>query len=202
MKKNKLPIITNILLVLLETIGLIITYIVNKKIPIEYYTELSNIFSLIITIIYLYYLFNNKKITKLIQLLKYTSVLCLTITFIIVIFVLAPMDNFNYKWFLFNGDFIFYHFLCPILSFISFMFIEKYDKFTFKDNIRSLYPTFIYSIVLVILNIIGLITGPYPFLEVRNNSIITSLIWFIILISFMFGLSNLLTYLKNKTRYN
>ena len=198
MKKNKLSIIMNLILVLLEVLGLIMTIKIYNKIPLEYYTELTNLYTLIITSIYLYYLITNKKIPKLIQILKYISVLDLTITFLMVVFVLVPMNDFNFKWLVFNEDFIFFHFLCPIVSFISYMFIDKYDKFTKKDIIRSTYPTIIYSIVLITLNILNIVTGPYPFLEVRNNPVIHSLIWLVSLQTFLIGLTILLTYLKNK----
>ena len=197
MKKKNYAITLNIILIILEVIGLIVTLVDNHKLDIQYYTIDSNVFALIVSTIYLYYLLKDKE-SKLISIIKYTSVLCLSITFLVVIFVLAPMYNFNYKWFLFNGDFVFYHFLCPIISFISFMFFENHDLHGLKDNIRAMYPTLIYSIVLIILNIIGIVTGPYPFLEVKNNGVVASIIWFVLLISSMFGLSNLITFIKHR----
>ena len=196
--KKKYAIISNIILVVLELIGLILTITKNKTFMIQYYTQDSNLFALIVSSIYLYYLVEKEKVPKIIDLLKYTSVLCLTITFLVVILVLAPMFNFNYKWFLFDGDFIFYHFLCPIISLVSFILFESNELKGIKDVIRSMSPTLIYSIILIMLNILNIVTGPYPFLEVRKNGIFISIIWSIVLLGSMFGLSFLLLLLKNK----
>ena len=122
------------------------------------------------------------------------------VTWLVVVFVLAPMVKFNYKWILFNGDFLYYHFLCPIVSLISFIFFEEHNKYDLKDNVRSMYPTLIYAVILIILNAIGKVKGPYPFLEVRTNSYLSSIIWGIGLIGSMFLLSIILTKIKKKIK--
>ena len=64
MKKRKVAIILNVLIIIFEIIGFIITYNNNHRIAIEYYTEDSNILALITSIIFLIYLLFNKKIPK------------------------------------------------------------------------------------------------------------------------------------------
>ena len=74
------------------------------------------------------------------------------------------------------------------------------DKLNIKNSFISLIPTVIYSIVLIILNIVNVVDGPYPFLKVCNQSVLTSILWVIIIYAIVFVVSHFLRTLHNKCR--
>ena len=199
MNKKRISILLNILIVLLEIIGFVITYVINKKISIEFYTEDSNILALITSSIFVIYMLNKKEIPRWLKLLKYATTICLSVTFIVVIFILAPMYNFNYPYLLFHNSLLYQHLLCPILSIITFIYFDNLGDFNIKDNFTSLSLTLLYAIILIILNILKLVIGPYPFLMVYEQSIIISIIWFIIIFTLAYLIGYMLRVIsKNK----
>ena len=199
MNKKKISILLNILIVFLEIIGFVITYVINKKISIEFYTEDSNILALITSSIFVIYMLNKKEIPRWLKLLKYATTICLSVTFIVVIFILAPMYNFNYPYLLFHNSLLYQHLLCPILSIITFIYFDNLGDFNIKDNFTSLSLTLLYAIILIILNILKLVIGPYPFLMVYEQSIIISIIWFIIIFTLAYLIGYMLRVIsKNK----
>lgn len=170
------------------------------------YTENSNIFNLITVSIYLLYLIGflpikTKQGIKFIKQIRYISTCCLTLTFIIVLFVLAPMEGLNgYKTMFFSGAMLFNHLLTPLLSFYSFVFMEKEPILEKKNSLYALIPTLIYAVITVTLNAIGVLDGPYPFLCVRDQSIMVSIIWILIIFSVNYALSVLILYLNRKNK--
>lgn len=201
MKRN-ISLILNILIIILEIIGFIITLNNNGRIGIEYYTEDSNILMLITSIIFTFYLLFNKKIPNYLKLLKYTATICLTVTFLVVIFILAPMLNFNYNYLLFSNELLYHHLLCPILSIITFIFFDNFNKYSIKDNILATMVTFIYGIILVILNLIKVVDGPYPFLRIYNQSLGASILWIIVILSLTYIIALILRLLNNRIKKN
>ena len=94
--ENKKLLILHLLMILLEVMGLITTINVTHSIEFQYYREDSNIFMLIVSLIFVYFLVLNKKIPIWLEVLNHMAVLGLSVTFIVVIFILAPMYKFNY----------------------------------------------------------------------------------------------------------
>lgn len=104
-----------------------------------------------------------------------------------------PMNNFNYEFFFFFGPNLYMHVLCPIIALISFIFFEKNDvENTLKNNLRAIYFTIIYAIILISLNIIGLVSCPYHFLKVTEQSVFMSIFWLILILGFAFILSRVI----------
>lgn len=186
MKRKNISIILNLLIVILEIIGFICVFKYNGNIQFEYYTEDSNIIALFVSFIYAIFLLLNKKIPKWLSMLKYMMTICLTVTFLVVIFVLIPMADFNFFHYMFDGALLYQHTFCPILAIITFIFFDELSNYNLKDNIIGLSLTFLYSLILVPLNIMDIVVGPYPFLMVKNQTILASIIWFIILNSLSF----------------
>lgn len=197
--KNK-SLVLNILIVLLEIIGLIVNLSFNKRIGIQFYTTLSNIFVLITSLIFIIYLLNKKDIPKYLKIMKLSSNVCISITFLVVIFVLSPMFNFNYVYMLFHNEFLYYHFLCPILSIIAFIYFDELGDFNKKDSYFGFSFTLVYSIVLATLNILKIVYGPYPFLKVYEQSIIASALWFVLINGLSYLVGILLIKMYNKSR--
>jgi hypothetical protein len=78
-----------------------------------------------------------------------------------------------------------YHTLVPIISFISYVFFEEGSK---KKYIGLLF-TIIYGTILIILNLLNLIVGPYPFLEIKTKSLMMCITWeiIILIVSYLLG---------------
>lgn len=125
----------NVGIIILEIIALIICLNTFGSVDLVYYTIDSNIFLLISCILYLIY---RNKLPRIVQLFKYSSTLSVLITFLVVVFVLLPMYNFNFNFLLWDGPNLYVHVLCPIIALISFVFFEKNDlENTFKNNLRA-----------------------------------------------------------------
>ncbi len=182
--KNKEKVLS-VLFILLEVAAIITTIISLGKIQIEFYTEDSNIFALIVTIIYSYYLFSNKKVPKIVNILRLSSLAMLMITFLTVSLVLVPIYRMDLS-FAYWGPNFFYHLVCPILFFINYTFFSKKEEFNTKDLFISTTPTIIYGIILIAMNVIVKGYGPYPFLYVYEQPVYLSVLW--ILIFFMTNL--------------
>jgi len=180
-KKREISLLLNILIVLFEIFAITLYKPLNCNFFV-YYTNLSNIFLFITSLIFLYYVLKNKEINKKVQILKYSSTVSVTLTFLVVVLVLSWQIKGGLFLLLFDGPFLYVHTLCPILAIITFIFFEHYDL---KENINIFYAvifTIIYAIITVILNILRIIRGPYPFLMVYQQPVMVSIIWFIILL--------------------
>ena len=214
----------NVILIIFGIMGFIRTLIGMGNPAIEYYTQLSNYFALISATIYTFYLLKIRKerekskvkeneegnenkektrtnttIPKWVSILKYSSTLSLLVTFLVVLFILLPIYGLKiFVWLFFLGSNLFYHTLCPILTFISFMFFEKHNIKGLRDNFRAIYFTIIYAAIFITLNILKVIEGPYPFLMVYRQPVYMSIIWFILIVGGAFGLSMLIMKIKNK----
>ena len=196
--KKRISILINCLIIVLEIVGFIYTYSFNHRIAIEYYTEDSNIFALFVTLLFLIFILFNKTIPSWLKIFKYSMTICLSVTFFVVIFILAPMYKFNYGYLLFHNELLYHHLLCPVLSIITFIFFDDLGKITLKDCFKGLITTFIYAFILITLNILNIIEGPYPFLMVYKQSIVASIIWFILIIGFAYFIAYMLKKLYTK----
>jgi len=200
MQRN-VSIALSIIIIILEIIALIVCYN-SFGINLAYYTIDSNIFLLISTILYLLTINN---VPKIVQLLKYSSTLSVFITFLVVVFVLYPMYNFNFQFLFLDGPNLYMHVLCPVLALISFIFFDSNEiENSLKNNLRSLYFTIIYAIILISLNILNVVSGPYPFLKVNQQSPLMSLFWIVLILGGALILSKALLFLKdmNNILYN
>ncbi|WP_407416456.1 hypothetical protein [Methanobrevibacter sp.] len=199
MDKYNVGIVLNVLLVILEVIALIQCYHDFGSIDFRYYTIDSNIFALIAAVLYLY---TRKNIPKVVKLAKYSSALSLLITFLVVIFVLYPMYNFNFQLMFLDGPNFLMHIVCPLIVLISFIFFEEIDlENSLRNNVRSLYFTIVYAIVLISLNILRVLVGPYPFLKVYEQPVFMTVLWLVGILVFAFILSRILMKLNELTRY-
>ena len=200
MQRN-VSIALSIIIIILEIIALIVCYN-SFGINLAYYTIDSNIFLLISTILYLITINN---VPKIVQLLKYSSTLSVFITFLVVVFVLYPMYDFNFQFMFLDGPNLYMHVLCPLLAVISFIFFDSNEiENSLKNNLRSLYFTIIYAIILISLNILNVVSGPYPFLKVNQQSPLMSLFWIVLMLGGALILSKALLFLKdmNNILYN
>ena len=173
--KKRVDIIINIFIIILELYAVSRMIIREGVIDLEYYTVLSNILALFTCITYLGFYGKN---TDLINKLYFMVTCMMTLTFLIVFFVLVPMYNFDYYWLMCKGSNLMMHTLCPILMIISYTFNNKKEV----NKYLPLIPTVIYGIIMLGFNITKTLDGPYPFLRVYNQSILMTILWIIILL--------------------
>lgn len=183
MSKKKLALIVNIIILVLELIAFGKSLFTEHSIAVEYYTNDSNIIALISSLLFIIFYSKEKEFVKDI---RFVSTSCLAVTFLVVIFVLCPMYNFNYKLLMFTDNFLIFHTIVPILSIFSYITLEDRSS----KNYLCLVFTIIYSIVLVTLNILNLVKGPYPFLMVTTQNPLMTLLWGVIIIggSYVIGI--------------
>ena len=196
MKKS---LVLNLLIIILEIVGLMTVYVLYHQLGIVFYTVLSNILMLISSSLLVGYIINKKEIPKWLSLFKYMSTICVTLTFLVVVFILSPMYGFNYKHMLFENELLYLHFLCPVLSIITFVFFDNLD---IDKVFIGTTATLVYGITLLILNLLRIVDGPYPFLRVYNQPIYMSIIWFIIILGMSYLIGLLLKILYDKFNYS
>lgn len=194
--RKKMCLLLNILIIVFEIIGFVLSFRNYSRIPIEYYTEDSNILTLITSIIFIAFVIAGKKTPYFLKILKYISAVCLTVTFLVVVCILIPLYNFDFNSMLFKGEMIFHHILCPIVGVITFLFFDEIDKYTTKESLVAVSATFIYGVIIIILNVLNKISGPYPFLEIRNQTVTISIMWSVI----MFLLTYIVAFLFRRVK--
>ena len=156
-----------------ELVGLVLASIENGWGQFIFYTQNSNYFLLAATLVHLYFLLKKQAVPKAVNRLKYIATCTTTVTFVVAVAVLLPMYKRPYITFL-NGANIFQHTLCPILGFISLLFMNPVEK---RDSRLALIPTGIYTLVVVPLNYFRVYDGPYPFVKVHNQPWYMSVLW-------------------------
>ena len=198
-----ISLILNLSIFIMEIIGLSLSISNHGLALFQFYTEDSNIFAMLVSGIYsIFIIINLKNNTNAfptwVRLIKYMSVCCLTVTFIVVIFVLAPMAGDNgYKFMLFSSSMLYHHFLCPIVAFLSFVGFESTTSLKKIYTLYALIPTCLYAGITIILNIAKVLTGPYPFLRVYEQPIYMSILWCIIILGTAFILALLIRIVSN-----
>lgn len=190
-------IIINISIIFMEIFAFVDCFKLDGIKCFQYYTQDSNLFLMISCILYLIVcLANKEKKSRFISLLKYSSTVSVTVTFLVVVTILAPVMG-GYKAMMFDGTMLYHHLLCPILGFVSFIFLEDHEISGLKDALLAMIFTVIYGIIAVILNILGIMDGPYPFLKVYEQSLLMSVMWVFLMNGSNYLLNIGIAYLNN-----
>lgn len=164
----------NILIVILEVIAFSKS-IKGRKIwqLLVYYTQLSNFLTFIASLLFV--LFGAK---EFVEILRYISVCMLIMTFLVTACVLVPMSH-DAKGLLFSGSGLFHHLIIPILSSLTYFIGEPKAPFAFIWTTPLV--TLIYGLIMLRLNYIGIVEGPYPFFKIRNLGALKTTAWMIVL---------------------
>lgn len=187
--------IINLIIFELEVMGLYFSVLRWNYNTFQFYTNNSNYLALIISGIFciscVYSLKTKTPIANWIRVLRFISTTCLTLTLTIVLFVLLPMLPSSFNFMMVQTSNLFYHVLCPILSIISFVFFENQQKLTRSSIYFAVLPTVIYGLIAIILNILKVIEGPYPFFYVYEMPWHFSTVWCIgiVLYTYLIALS-------------
>lgn len=199
----------NILLAIMEVIGLVLMVELYKSHNLhplgwlQYYTQLSNIFSMLAALFVAFFaardlVKNTDSTPKWVRISKFSSACCLIQTFLVTMFVLAPMGMMGgFVPIMFEGANLYHHFLCPIVSVLSLVILERGEKLTLKHCVYALVPTLLYGVVSVTLNILKVWHGPYPFLYVYEQPFYMSIIWAVVILGGAFAITLLVKALAN-----
>ena len=185
----------NLLMVILEIIGFVLVFKELGIASLEYYTEDSNLLLMISSIILLIYISKNKEQPSWFKSFRYIAIVSTTLTLIIVLTVLTWTTDFGLYYLLFHESMLYHHTLCPVLAILSFVFVERYDNL---HAIHGLYFTTIYGIIMIILNALKIVEGPYPFLLVHNQPIIHSIIWTALIFAITYAIALILKKVNGK----
>ncbi len=201
--------VLNVVVVALEMVGFAITFGRPDGVEhLKYYTQESNLLLLVACFVAALFqwpaLRYGRDIPIGVRLLKYVATCCIAVTLAVVLLVLSPSEvpargcagYFDTLW----GDTNFYfHFVCPILAIVNFVFFEKDAAFRPRVALVALLPTVLYAAIAMALNIARLTVGPYFFLHVYEQPVYMSVFWCVVVLGGAYALAYAL-YRANKTR--
>jgi len=197
-KKLIAAMVLNLAITIMEIVAISIS--MERSDCFIYYTEDSNVFCLVSVLLNLAFCTavlcgKRESVPLWVHSIRHMATACVAMTFLVVLTVLAPMFSMygglwmSYKILLFSRGVVFTHFLCPVVSILSFVFLEDRPSLPFKVNFWALIPTAVYAAIAVTLNILKIWEGPYPFLMVYKQSVPMSCLWLIVMAGFAYGLS-------------
>ena len=197
-KKLLAAMILNLGIAVMEVIAISIS--MERSDCFIFYTEDSNVFcfvSVVLNLIFSTLILCGKResVPLWVHSVRHMATACVAMTFVVVVTVLAPMFSMfgglwmSYKMLLFSRGVVFTHFLCPLVSILSFVLLEDRPELPFRFNFIALIPTAVYGVIAVTLNILRIWEGPYPFLMVYEQSVWMSCLWLIIMGIFAYGIS-------------
>ena len=158
-KKYKISLIINIVILVLVTLACVSMFIGFKFMPdktllettkmemFKFFTVDSNIImgmaSLILIIYDIKYIKGKiKDIPNIIYILKFISTSAITLTFITTAFFLAPKYGF---YAMYNNNNLFFHLIIPVLSIVSYVFFEGHIS-KYRHALLGIIPMLLYSI--------------------------------------------------------
>lgn len=163
MKKLKISLTINILVLILTIISSVIMFTGFKFMPdygltlettkvgmLKFFTVDSNMLMGIISLIFIIEeikILNGKEkeIKRIYYILKLMAATAVGVTFFVVFAYLGPITKYGIKSMVTNSN-LFFHLLIPLISIINFILFEKTDKLTLKDTKYGLIPSIIYAV--------------------------------------------------------
>lgn len=201
--KQKFAILLSLITVGAQLYSTVVLIIERGWLAFQYYTMDSNIFAAITSILMIFSLLSKGSVSQKIHNLRYYSTCCVTVTFIVVIAILIPLDGLeNFASWLFEGTDFWLHTVGPLLNIASFLFLEHECKITKRETFLALIPTIIYAVIAIVLNLVKVIYGPYPFLHVYEQSIFMTFVWLIVISALVYGIALLLKFGNTKLQKN
>ena len=168
-----------LIVVLLEIRGLYISISDRRWKILVFYTQLSNLMATVSALL-LVILGQPAWVTSL----RYLSTCMLVMTFLVTTCVLIPMGG-DPKKLLWSGNGLYHHVLCPIISTVSYMVAEQHCGMIWLPVVVTL----VYGLVMLYLNGTRKVDGPYPFFRVHNQSVAATVLWMVVLMAVMTGIS-------------
>lgn len=151
-----------------------------------FYTQISNCLTFIASLLLV--IFGTK---STIEILRYVSVCMLVMTFFVTACILVPMSG-KPRELLFSGSGLFHHLLIPIISTLTYMFLEKRADFKWVWLPAAL--TLIYGLTMLYFNYIGKVEGPYPFFLIKDMGGTRTTMWMVCLLLVITAIAMLIGY--------
>ena len=185
-EKRLCAILCNAVIVGLELVAAIISSVELAFGQFQYYTQDSNYFAMIVSAVFLVVALRgglDKPLPDWVLLLRYIATCLLSVTFLVVIFILCPPYGLKgYQSLLLSGAQTFEHLLCPVFSFVSLFLFEETPKLKYA-SLFALVPTLVYAAVVIPLNAARVLRGPYPFLYIYEQPWWQSAIYAVVILS-------------------
>ena len=195
-KEDRAVFYVNLILVILETVAFAHDIYAFRFGLFEWYTVDSNVLQLVVSVWVICFVLRNKQFPKILTVAHFISAVGLTVTFLIAAFVLAPEGGIAY-YFL-NDVAPINHFIGPLLSVISLLFLEKTERLSLSTIIWPAVASLTYGAIALVLNAVRIMDGPYFFLKVYEQPAGVIILWFAIIAVLCLGLA--LLYYKIKWR--
>lgn len=182
--QKALSILANLAVFGMETVAIPLSWSGVREQMFLFYTELSNLFAmavcLAVALCQLRALCTGGEMPAWARTLKYVVTCCLMLTFLTVVFVLAPMYGPDgHSVMLLTSSMLYNHFLNPVLAFLSFTLLERAPALPRRTVRYALVPTLLYGSVVLAANIAKVYKGPYPFLYVYEQPVWVSALWMV-----------------------
>lgn len=162
MTKLKISIILNFIITILVIIATVFMiegiYFMGEELLLsekgfglfKFFTVQSNVLMGVISFIFLLFEIKalknkNKEIPKCLYILKLVFTVGVVLTFLTTALFLAPTSVHGY-FSLFKNSNLFFHFVIPVLSGVTFVCFEKSDKIKFKYVFAGVFPMLVYGI--------------------------------------------------------
>lgn len=195
--KNYIIIILSIAIAIFGIIGFILLDEPFTLYAFRYYTYCSNFLAIFESLVFAGAVAKvikegeGYKINRFNYMFQYIVTIALTLTILIVFTVLMPLYGKGALEHYVTGHIrsLSFHFINPILSIVVFILSRDLYVIKKKDMFLAVVPTLIYAGILLVLNIMKLIDGPYAFLKVYDQPVYMSIIWIIIILGIAFLLS-------------
>lgn len=177
----------NLAVVGMECSSVLISFLENGGESARYYTEDSNLLALIACGLLaagtIAALIKGGEVAHWMRILKYVAVCCLTLTFLVVVAILAPMEGLRgYRMFLLEGRSLYEHLLCPVAAFLSLVLFERPLPRVKGTLLWAALPSGLYAVVIIILNLTRVLVGPYPFLRIYQQPVAMSVLWSVLIL--------------------
>ena len=173
-----------LIVLLLEIRALTLTRVEGKWWYLAvFYTQISNLLGTLSSALLV--LFGQP---EWVTCLRYLSVCMLVMTFFVTACILVPMGG-NAKVLLWSGSGLYHHVLCPLLSTLSYLFLERHARVSLLW--LPVAVTLAYGITMLCLNGARLVDGPYPFFRVHDQTAARTAWWILALMVLITALSAL-----------
>ena len=174
-QREKINLCGHVLLLLFELLVVIHAFAGEGFATLRFYTTDSNLLCGVASALFL---LQRGKPDTMVRLLRFVATSCLLVTFTVVLLVLGPQNGYAHEFL--GGTRLFSHLLCPFLSLALFLTGEERAPQRWVGY--ALFITLLYAIPMIILNGMGLVSGPYSFLKVREQSLASTLFWIVVIL--------------------
>ena len=138
-----------------------------------YFTQLSNLFLLAAAAVHAVCLLR-RSVPAAVERCRYYAACVTALTFLVTVLVLIPWYG-HPEYFLLETNGLFQHLLCPLLAAAGLPFLGEMKR---KDSLIAVLPTLCYGALMCVLDLSGVMTAPYPFLQVSFQPWYMSVLWF------------------------